>query len=208
MLVDDALGLGGAQLATMVRTEVADAGRVADQVASTAAPAASGYVRIVVGKTCSRCIILAGRVYRWSQGFERHPNCDCQMLPVAAARAAGFVQSPQRVYASMTAEERSAAGWSKAEQAAIAAGADISAVTNIHRKGALHTAGGLRLTRESTTRRGLYGGYVVDQQTGQLRRRRPGEKAVGRLTPESIYRLAGDDRDLAVRLLRRFGYLR
>ncbi|MFJ7212656.1 hypothetical protein [Amycolatopsis sp. NPDC098790] len=28
------------------------------------------------------CIILVGRPYRYSQGFRRHPRCDCTMTPV------------------------------------------------------------------------------------------------------------------------------
>lgn len=181
---DRALALAGAGLDTIARTQVADAGRVADQVALIAA-GAEGYVRLVVGRTCNRCLILAGRWYRWSEGFERHPNCDCVHIPVSAARAAGITQDPRSVYDSLTPEERSAAGWSRAEQRAIADGADISAVTNIHRRG-VYIAGGRRFTHEGAGRRN--------------RRLR--------ITPEQIYREAGDDRDEAIRLLRLHGYIR
>jgi len=71
----DALAAGQATLEMMVRTQVADAGRVADGVALTTRRRASGYVRMVVGATCSRCIILAGKWFRWNQGFQRHPRC-------------------------------------------------------------------------------------------------------------------------------------
>lgn len=182
--VQGALQAGLLQLETIAQTEVADAGRVADGVAITKEPAVGRYVRLVVGATCSRCIILAGRVYRWSQGFERHPNCDCIMIPAVSAEAAGLVQSPRRVYDAMTPEQRTAAGWSRAEQAAIADGADIAAVTNIHR-GGLYTAGGRRFTYEATAGR-----------------RRP------RITPEQIYRDAAGERGEAVRLLRLHGYIR
>lgn len=70
-----ALASGYATLDMIVRTEVADAGRVADQIALTARPAVHGYVRMTVGKTCARCLILAGKRYRWNTGFDRHPNC-------------------------------------------------------------------------------------------------------------------------------------
>lgn len=176
-----AMGAGALQLDTAVRTEVADAGRAADQVATTTRPAATGYVRVVVGATCSRCIILAGRVYPWSTGFLRHPRCDCVMMPAAVADAAGFAQWPERVYAAMSPEQRSAAGWSKAEQRAIADGADIASVTNIHR-GGLYVAGGRQFTYEAA-------------------RKGP------RPTPAQIYRDATDRAD-AVRLLRRHGYIR
>lgn len=67
-----ALASGFAGLDMIVRTQVADAGRAADQVALTARPQVTGYVRMLVGRTCARCAVLAGRRYRWSQGFQRH----------------------------------------------------------------------------------------------------------------------------------------
>lgn len=68
----DALASGLATLDMTVRTEVADAGRAADQVAITTRDV-EGYIRVVVGPTCSRCVILAGRWYPYSAGFARHP---------------------------------------------------------------------------------------------------------------------------------------
>ncbi|WP_162881482.1 hypothetical protein [Micromonospora aurantiaca] len=78
--VEQALAGGGAGLDMIVRTQVADAGRVADQVATVARRQATGYVRMLVGGGCDRCAILAGRRYGWSAGFQRHPR-----LPVATA---------------------------------------------------------------------------------------------------------------------------
>lgn len=182
--VPDALALAAAQLDLMVSTEVADAGRVADGIATVLAPAATGYVRVVVGETCARCILLAGRVYPWSQGFERHPRCDCLMIPVGEADVEDLAQSPEQVYAALSPAERSKAGWSRAEQQAIADGADIARVTNIHRNGGVYVAGGRKFTREGATRR------------------RP------RITPEQIYREANGDRAEAVRLLRLHNYIR
>ncbi|MEU4570842.1 hypothetical protein [Micromonospora sp. NPDC023956] len=74
MAVGQALAGGGASLDMITRTQVADAGRVADQVAMVARPQATGYVRMLVGRSCSRCAILAGRRYGWSAGFQRHPR--------------------------------------------------------------------------------------------------------------------------------------
>jgi hypothetical protein len=76
-----ALAGGSAALDMIVRTQVADAGRVADQVALTARPQATGYVRMLVGKSCSRCAILAGRRYGWSSGFRRHPRLPVRLHP-------------------------------------------------------------------------------------------------------------------------------
>jgi hypothetical protein len=69
-----ALNSGRFTLDLISRTQVADAGRVAVGTAIAARPQAHGYVRVVVGKTCPRCLILAGRRYGWSAGFQRHPR--------------------------------------------------------------------------------------------------------------------------------------
>ncbi len=186
--VDRAMAGGLANLDMIVRSEVADAGRVADQVGITARPELDGYIRVVVGDSCNRCIILAGRWYRYSEGFARHPRCDCMMLPASQAQAANLVQDPMAIYESMTERERNEAGWSEADQKAIDAGADINQVTNAQRS--VYTAGGREFTRDSTTKRGV--------TRGRLR---------ARMTPDQIFIEAGDDRDEAVRLLQRHGYL-
>ncbi|MFD6770604.1 hypothetical protein ACFWC6_30775 [Micromonospora chalcea] len=72
--VDQALAGGGAGLDMIVRTQVADAGRIADQVAMVARDV-PGYRRMLVGGGCSRCAILAGRWYAYNAGFDRHPRC-------------------------------------------------------------------------------------------------------------------------------------
>lgn len=68
------MAAGYANLDMIVRTQLADAGRGADHVAIVARRQATGYVRMVVGKTCSRCTVLAGRRYRVLAGFKRHPR--------------------------------------------------------------------------------------------------------------------------------------
>lgn len=80
-----ALNSGRFVLDLIGRTQVADAGRVAVGTAIAARPHAHGYVRMVVGKTCSRCLILAGRRYGWSAGFQRHPRLPLR-LPSRADR--------------------------------------------------------------------------------------------------------------------------
>lgn len=83
---------GQATLDMIVRTQVADAGRGADQVALTARRQATGYVRMLVGKSCSRCAILAGRRYAWNAGFRRHPRC----LPAGVAVSGPAVDAATR----------------------------------------------------------------------------------------------------------------
>lgn len=81
-----ALTGGQAALDMIVRTQVADAGRVADQVAMAARRQSTGYVRMLVGKSCSRCAILAGRRYGWSTGFQRHPRLPMRLHTHPGAR--------------------------------------------------------------------------------------------------------------------------
>ena len=217
-----ALAAGRANLDMIVRTQLADAGRAADQVALVARPAATAYVRVAVGKTCARCLILAGRTYGWSAGFDRHPRDDCIHLPTDIARAGRLTQDPDDIYARMNPAERTRAGFTAADQKAIADGADMNQVVNAHRGLYTTVVGGqkIRATREGTSVRGTFGGFEIDPDTGRLRvragseleRRRSGSRSIRaakapRLTPEQIYRIAGDDRDEAVRLLRRNGYL-
>lgn len=180
-----ALDAGRSWLDMTVQTQVADAGRVAAGMATTVRPQLSGHVRMLNPPSCSRCAVLAGRVYRWSTGFLRHPRCDCVMVPVQSeqwAQAEGLVSDPVELI-----RNGQVTDLPDAARRAILDGADVSQVINATtRRGAVYTAGGRQFTREGTTRRG----------TGI--RQRP--------TPEQIYADAAD-RDDAVRLLRRFGYV-
>lgn len=64
----------------------------------------------------------------------------------------------------------------------------------------------LEVTDEGTTRRGAAGKKLIaiggETGTGRARRAK-----VPRLMPEAVIDLAGGDRDTAIRLLKRFGYL-
>ena len=206
--VRDALAVGQATLDMAVRTQVADAGRVADQVALTARREATGYVRMVVGASCARCIILAGRWYAWNRGFQRHPRCDCVHIPAREGRADEVRTDPRALFNRMSREEQDRV-FTRAGAQAIRDGADISQVVNA-RRGMSTAAGqagrrrlvrdemGLYTTLEGTTRRGYAGRLLGAQRGGR----------VVRLMPESIYELAGGSRDEAIRLLRLHGYIR
>jgi hypothetical protein len=182
--VNMAMAAGYANLDMLVRTQVADAGRVADQVAIVSRPQITGYVRMLVGKSCSRCVVLAGRRYRWNAGFLRHPRCDCIHVPAAEDDADDIRTSPRGYFDSLAGAEQDKA-FTKAGAQAIREGADIGRVVNARR--GMYTAGGRRFTTEATTRRGI--------------NRR------ARLMPEQIYAEAKGDRQEALRLLRSHGYL-
>lgn len=195
----DALARGEAMLRMLVETEVADAGRSADSTAITADRRASGYTRVVSGSACGRCIILAGRHYRYSAGFARHPNCHCQQVPAGSAgRAATHLTNPHAAFEHLDRAQQDKA-FTVAGAQAIRDGADIGQVVNARR--GMYTARifghELEATTEGASRHSLYKKAV--RKSG-----RPAPPV--RLTPQAIYRIASD-RDEAIRLLSRYGYL-
>jgi hypothetical protein len=198
-----AMASGLAALRMIVGTQVADAGRVADGVALTARPAATGYVRMLSPPSCARCVVLAGRRYRWSAGFARHPRCDCVHVPSHLLVAGDLLTSPKTYFSSLSTVEQDQV-FGRAGARAIRDGANIGQVVNA--RSGMYTAGGRQLTRSGITRRGLYGGYRIDPETGKLVRRKKGSKVPPRLMPEEIYRQAAD-REEAIALLREHGYL-
>jgi hypothetical protein len=174
-----ALSSGHFVLDLITRTQVADAGRVAVGTAIVARPQATGYVRMIVGTTCSRCLILAGRRYEWNAGFRRHPRCDCRHIPVGEDAPGDLATSPRAYFDSLDREgQDELLGEAGAE--AVRNGADVAQVVNARR--GMATADGRLYTTEAAGRR-------------------------PRLMPEQILRDARD-RDDAIRLLRLHGYIR
>jgi hypothetical protein len=163
----DSAGNGGFD--RLIRSLVQDAGRAAENVAVASRPGV-GWVRHLNLPSCSRCVVLAGRIYRYSDGFERHPEDDCTTTAVQEGDTE-LVADPIDL-----ARRGLIRGLSKADQEALELGADFNKVVNVRRKNA-----------------GL-------MQSGRVLAR------AGRLTPEGIFRIASD-RDEAVTLLGRYGYL-
>ncbi|MEU4399770.1 hypothetical protein [Micromonospora orduensis] len=173
-----AMAAGRFALDAIVRTQVADAGRAADGVALAARPQLAGYVRMVVGGTCARCLILAGRFYRWNDGFQRHPRCDCRHIPASEDVAGDLRTDPKAAFEAMPAAEQERV-FGQAGAEAIRDGADMARVVNARR--------GMQVIGERTF-------------TTEAAGRRP------RLMPEQIYADARDRAD-AIRLLRLHRYI-
>lgn len=228
-----ALAGGYATLEAAVRTQVADAGRVADATAM-ATRDVDEYVRMVVGGTCGRCVVLAGRRYKMQQAFDRHPNCDCVHVPAREDTAAAIATNPRAWFDSLTRDQQDRQ-FTKAGAEAIRLGGDISQVVNARRGAYGLTPAGARITAEEarSLRNGLelgrlqtrdvFGRQLFTTTEGvttrgvagvRLGARETGVKVGGRyrsakpprLMPESILAVA-KDRDDAIRLLRRFGYI-
>ena len=221
------------QFGLMVATQLKDIGRMGAGTAMAARPAVGGYTRMLNPPSCSRCVVLAGRFYRWNIGFERHPGCDCVHVPTSsrgAAESEGLIQSPgdyfdslpsaeqlARDYPELTVQMRRDLGlysqediFTKAGAQAIRDGADINQVVNARRGMRTAQVYGRQavITTEGTTRRGVAYRSLTRGRDTDIRV--PGERyarARGpRLMPESIYANATSRED-AIRLLRAHGYL-
>jgi hypothetical protein len=205
-----AMARGQALLDLVVRTSVADAGRAADSVGMMARPAVTSYVRVVESGACSRCVVLAGREYGVSTGFARHPRCHCGMEPVTREHRPNPT-SPQAVYDAMSDAERKRT-FGEAAVKAIDAGADIGFVVNARRGMATATAFGRTVqatseqTQRGTFRRREFQRLQAEGAIPSSRSIRGFRPEAARLMPEEIFRQA-DDREHAVRLLRRYGYI-
>lgn len=176
-----ALDAAAKQLGMIVGTQIQDAGRVADGAGVTVTEGA-GYIRHLRTPSCSRCVVLAGKFYRWNIGFQRHPRCDCTHTPVTeqSAKRRGIFD-PAEYFASLTTAEQDRT-FTAAGAQAIRDGADIGQVVNARRG---MTAAG---TTEGTRR-------------GQARLR-----GRTRLMPEQIYAMSSTRAD-AVTALRTAGFV-
>ncbi len=197
---EEAMAQATAFLAAVAATQVADAGRQAVNVGMITNHKWVTYVRVVNLPACSRCIILAGRTYSWSTGFQRHPACDCVLLP--SHEGDQPPATPEELFAQMSPEDQDRR-FGRAGAEAIRLGSDMGQVVNARR--GMQTAGGRLITTEGTTVRGHAG-----RGLGNFKKR-PGERyrrsQVVRPMPEQLLKDAAGDRDEAIRLLKRFGYL-
>lgn len=169
---------GAASLTRIVANETTQAGITAESVGMVGQPEMVGYVRLLNTPSCGRCAILAGKWFKWNDGFDRHPGCDCVHVPAADQAdamsgkppwSANLVNDPKAYFDSLsTAEQNRYFG--KAEATAIRDGADMNKTVNL------------------TTRKK--------------------RRSSGLSVPRSIDRLiAGKSRDEAIDVLVRTGYL-
>lgn len=222
---------GLAQLDMIVRTQLADAGRVAVGVALSARRHVGGYVRMLSPPSCSRCVILAGRFYRWNAGFQRHPRCDCRHIPTRENLGSDLTTNPRAYMESLSQDELERV-LGKAGAQAFNDGADLNQIVNArrgmeaagvtetrvneqgftvnvrHRTRATREVFGQQVftTIEGVTRRGLAGQRLAQGQAG----RRFGQHRAVRLMPEQIYANAvrlGWSREETIAQLRRHGYI-
>lgn len=218
-----ALTQGLSRLERMADTQVIDAARVGDSVVINSRPKVDWYVRMLSPPSCSRCAILAGRVYRSERAFPRHPRCDCIHVPVGDRRTGNrLTVSPREYFDGLSVAEQDRL-FTKPGAQAIRDGADIYAVVNARR--GMSVAGSFttrrpgpelegrndlvvthrgRVTSGLTTSEGMTRRGFAGRRTGPLGGAGRGVRA--RLMPEGIYQLASDRAEI-LRLLRQYGYL-
>lgn len=211
-LTEEMLG----SLDLLVHSEVIAAGADAASAEISGEPGETLYVRYLVLPSCSRCVALAGRVYRDLDGFPRHPKCDCEHWPVgteAEAKAAGLVLDPMEAleagqiggYRTLDDGTRQwKDGLSIADAMALRDGADPAAVINASRGGGRRPAGMTNIVSAEIFGRTVKATLEGTTKRGEWRRRHPDLPI--RLRPESIYAHARDRADV-LRLLRLYGYL-
>ena len=190
-----ALRRGGLWLDTAVQTALSDTGRQGESLGMGVRPSVTGYVRMLEGASCARCVVLAGKRVKSAERFLRHPQCDCRHIPASESVAGDLTVDPARYFTDLSRAQQEAT-FGKAGAEAIRSGADMSQVVNARRGMAPAQPGGRALltTTEGMARRGL-----ARQSLGTGARR-------ARLMPESIAAIATDHEDY-LRLLALHGYL-
>jgi hypothetical protein len=166
-----ALRTAEAPLVMYARSETTDAARQAVSAGMGVRREVTGYYRMLVPPSCSRCAILAGRRYGKAEAFNRHPHCDCVHIPVAEADDGLAFDAKRSI------EAGNVTGLSKAELKAIELGADPAQVVNAHRGMYTSADGRYRYTREGTTRQGVAGARILARDAARLR----GEDVTGRI---------------------------
>lgn len=203
----------GMMLAVATQTAISDASRLARLTHLEARPGTS-WIRIVRPPCCARCAILAGKRGGKRMDFKRHPGCDCDAIPISEATSDThklWYFDSKDYFDSLNTEQQNKI-FTKAGAQAIRDGADINQVVNA-RRGMTTAWGGFSrkrlVTTEGTTKRGWASEYLREQYGARMQKSggRYRRSSVNRLMPEEIYRIAGDDRDLALSLLHKNGYL-
>jgi hypothetical protein len=220
---EEALADAEAWVDMVAQTIIADAARAAESVAMAQRPWLDGWVRMINPPCCSRCALLSGKFYLFTDGFLRHPRCDCFHIPAPKdpdkVRDLIAINSPERYFESLTKAEQNRI-FTNAGAEAIRSGADIDRVINARR--GMETTGEsetqqrmidgeeftVNVRRRQIATRQVYGRDVfVTKEATTKRGRLPGQIRGVRLMPESILQLAGDDPDERARLLRLHGYI-
>ncbi len=210
-----------------VLTQVQDAGRTGAALAMAVRPSVTHYTRMLNPPSCSRCAILAGRIYATNAGFQRHPGCDCRHIPTSEDRAGDLTTDTKAYFDSLSEDEQNRI-FTRSGAEAIRLGADPAQVVNARRgmstaqinprgwkpKGRAEAATlygrDALITNEGTTRRGSAYRAIQARHGAAKDVKRAGERysrtSIARPMPETILEYATSPAD-AIRLLKVYGYI-
>lgn len=208
--VREAMTGGRAYLVGQGGSTIYDAGRTSDRVNLLSRPTYTTYVRMIGPGACSRCIQLAG-MWSWKIAFKRHPRCACIAVPSQESVPGGMETDPREYFDRLSRDEQDRR-FTNAGAEAIRNGADINRVVN-SRRGAdkMASPSGTGPRRIVPTNIGTKDRPIWVYKTDELNKTRAREKRRFRdgirLMPEQIVKMAGDDRQRLIELLRRYGYI-
>lgn len=195
----DAMQIGRATLRQM-STQALEDTSVSAMGVSITQRAGVGYVRVESPDCCPRCAILAGKYFRHSQNFLRHPKCHGTTIPCKGrdkAEKQGWITDPMDRFNRMSEAEQDRV-FGHADAQAIRDGADIYQVVNAHRGMRPVGRGNISMTTSEGTSRYGWSRMIRKYEYGQKQRRR--------LTPEGIYSF-NLPREQTIELLKREGYI-
>jgi hypothetical protein len=181
-----ALDFAGKWLQRTVLDVVRDADRQAVQGSLATTRVVTTWTRMLNPPSCRFCIMLAGKVYRWNQGFRAHRACDCRHVPTEETVGRDLTTDPYRYFEGLKRAEQDRL-FGAADAQAIRDGGDIYRISNTRFRGVSDDA--LKL---NGSRRGW-----------QSRR----WDAPSEMTIDAVYDAAGTDRALACKLLEENGYI-
>lgn len=102
--------------------------------AIASSPPTTGFVRMLNPPSCPDCLLLAGKWFRWNEGFERHPGCDCRHVP--ARESMTELRTDPYEYFHRLSEREQNALFGEVDAQAIRDGADMYRVRNVRNRGA------------------------------------------------------------------------
>lgn len=195
---------------SIVKGGLNDTGRASVQAGMQGRPSCEYYVRILVGKSCARCAILAGRKYKSSVAFRRHKRCDCKHIP-GSQDIDDWATDPKDYFKSLEpAEQDEIFGVAGAK--AIRLGANPAQVVNAESGVYVARAYGeeVLVTATGTTVRGTAGQRLASEGLARTTGQRYRTATTPRLLPDEVFLQAerlGWDREEILRQLKRFAYV-
>lgn len=184
----------------LIASQVQDAGRNAEVLEMAVRPKVTAYVRQLNPPSCSRCILLAGKVYRKNEGFARHPLCDCVHVPTDLEVGDDIRFDAPEYFRSLPTAEQLAEEYPHLT-------VKMRREAGIYSQEDIFTKHGAALIRAAPESKQQYVmGRVVN--TRWMKHSTAGDDRLRRAMPGDLVRRSGGDRGLLLRLMRANGYIR